>query len=616
MMRGMNRSSAMLLTTAVEAGITSPSELANLMAQGSVESDGYTSMYEGVIYRDADRLIRKVHSAIERFTRSEIEAAVESRDPVSLATILYEKRSDLGNTEAGDGFKFRGRGVFQITGRRNYTAYGNEIGINLVDDPDLAADPEAAAKIAVAFWKRVVPVASRRDPLEAGKKINGGDNSADERVAEAHRWSAFITEDLVRDIQRGILNVDALTAMGDVRGDAEREAERVATIALQRGLNQLGYRDAHDRSLVEDGAYGRGTRAAVTAFQRDHGLHPDGIAGPRTLAAIDEAGRSQVSVADRGVFGPVPPQAASDPLAPYEALRPVPVPRLGTPVPSTDLPSPLAVQPEAQAARHGADPGVLRTQQQLNRLGIRDMQNDPLVEDGIYGSLTRTAVARFQAQEHLPITGKIDDATRAAVESSAFLADLQQSQENLRLSEASVPLANDAPTIQWRDPQGPTIQWRQAPMDPLESEREAAQGHRAGMTHPEAEISLPLSRAPQRMPSLSDPRNPMSADHALYSELGRLVPDASEERLLQFTAACHSHRITEENLHACHIDEKTMSIGFFGSDPFSTPAIVDLNSHPPTAEETVAQIEQHDHRQSQLLEQVQVQQMSRSGPSL
>jgi hypothetical protein len=79
-----------------------------------------------------------------------------------------------------------------------------------------------------------------------------------------------------------------------------RQGEHGAQVlALQAGLDKLGFADAHGRGLSPDGAFGPGTRAAVETFQRAHGLKPDGIAGPQTLRVLHEAMHQQsASLAD------------------------------------------------------------------------------------------------------------------------------------------------------------------------------------------------------------------------------------------------------------------------------------------------------------------------------
>lgn len=64
----------------------------------------------------------------------------------------YEGRKDLGNVVAGDGIRFKGRGIFQCTGRSNYQRYGKRLGLDLLKEPELAARPDVSVRIAVMYW--------------------------------------------------------------------------------------------------------------------------------------------------------------------------------------------------------------------------------------------------------------------------------------------------------------------------------------------------------------------------------------------------------------------------------------------------------------------------------
>lgn len=92
----------------------------------------------------------------------------------------YEGRKDLGNTIAGDGKRFKGRGIFQCTGRANYTAYGKRLGVDLVKEPALAARPDISVRIAVLYWndKGLNAYADRADTKAISRAINRGDPKA------------------------------------------------------------------------------------------------------------------------------------------------------------------------------------------------------------------------------------------------------------------------------------------------------------------------------------------------------------------------------------------------------------------------------------------------------
>lgn len=93
----------------------------------------------------------------------------------------YEGRKDLGNTELGDGRRFRGRGPIQLTGRANYKKFGELLGVDLIGDPDLAAKPEYAFQTAALYWRRkglneLADGGSDEDFKDITIRINGGLN--------------------------------------------------------------------------------------------------------------------------------------------------------------------------------------------------------------------------------------------------------------------------------------------------------------------------------------------------------------------------------------------------------------------------------------------------------
>jgi Predicted chitinase len=95
----------------------------------------------------------------------------------------YEGRADLGNTVKGDGFKYRGRGLIQITGRANYTACGEALGLDLVSHPDYLELPQHAAMSAAWFWstRGLNALADRGEFVKITRRINGGLTGQDDR---------------------------------------------------------------------------------------------------------------------------------------------------------------------------------------------------------------------------------------------------------------------------------------------------------------------------------------------------------------------------------------------------------------------------------------------------
>ena len=97
----------------------------------------------------------------------------------------YEGRKDLGNTMAGDGVRFKGRGVIQITGRANYKACGAALGLDLIAHPELLEQPVNACRSAAWFWKTrgLNELADAGDQVRVTRRINGGTNGLADRLA-------------------------------------------------------------------------------------------------------------------------------------------------------------------------------------------------------------------------------------------------------------------------------------------------------------------------------------------------------------------------------------------------------------------------------------------------
>lgn len=141
-----------LIAAMNDAGITDPSLRAGIAALAQVESDFQPRSEMGYGHTSVAR-IRGLFGGRVADLNDAALARLASNDEAFFDKVYGGAfgRSQLGNTEPGDGFRFRGRGIFQITGRRNYDTFGTKLGIGLTTDPDLANDPQMAAKLAVAF---------------------------------------------------------------------------------------------------------------------------------------------------------------------------------------------------------------------------------------------------------------------------------------------------------------------------------------------------------------------------------------------------------------------------------------------------------------------------------
>lgn len=239
------------------------------LAQIGHESGGLTITEENLNY-SAPRLMAVWPSRFRTLGAAEPFA----RNPQKLGNNVYANRMGNGDTASGDGFRYRGRGYAQITGRDGYREVGDLARLNLETAPEKAAQADHALRSACAFWawKKLSPVADRGDFVELTRRWNGGTIGMDER----RQW-------LVR-----VQNV-VPARMGAPPEEAPR-LDRATIMHVQAVLREA---DLYHGAI--DGIIGRLSRAALRAWQAQHGLRVAGEITAETLASMPprpEAGES------------------------------------------------------------------------------------------------------------------------------------------------------------------------------------------------------------------------------------------------------------------------------------------------------------------------------------
>jgi predicted chitinase len=250
------------------AGINTDLRLQHFMSQIYPETGGLKFLEENLRY-SAKRL-QQVWPG--RFP-TPASAQPFANNPEALANKVYGGR--LGNKQPGDGWRYRGRGMMQTTGRSNYRAAGRE------DDPDALASPEEALRSALTFWKDngCNAIADRDDVGALRKRINGGTHGlADARDALAKAKRIFKASGPVTVLdsrRRPIASFDTIQDAVDsisvdrIRSEAPEPITDPHQVSLvQTWLRNLGYTEVG----TPDGKMGSFTRAAITAYRADKGL--------------------------------------------------------------------------------------------------------------------------------------------------------------------------------------------------------------------------------------------------------------------------------------------------------------------------------------------------------
>lgn len=252
-------------------GITTERRVAHFLSQCAHESAGFRKLEENLNY--SEKALRAVFG---RYFGDppKADAAEYARNPEMIANRVYNdtyRKYKMGNVNEGDGWRFRGRGLKQLTGRYNYTKFGESIGKTAEEAAEYVATPAGAIESACWFWDttKLNEIADTDNVVKMTKKINGGNIGLEDRqkrYAHALKVLGMDADDLGTD--EGHIDVDDI---GVLRKGCKGEGVKMMQEALGIGA---------------DGDFGPGTERALKQWQMSNGLVADGIAGPATLEKL------------------------------------------------------------------------------------------------------------------------------------------------------------------------------------------------------------------------------------------------------------------------------------------------------------------------------------------
>ena len=252
--------------------INTPQRVAGFIAQCAHESGDFRRLEENLNY--SEKALNAVFGRY--FGPGKRDAAEYARNPEKIANYVYQdefRKSKMGNVNEGDGWLFRGRGLKQLTGRDNYTAFGKTVGMTAEEAAEYVATEKGAIESACWFWYKAKcnSFADNGDIVGMSKRINGGTIGLEDRV---RRWNEALE----------ILGAPA-PAPADVSEDVEDIIDDIGV--LRKGSRGEGVKIMQEAlGIGADGIFGPGTERALKDWQAANGLVADGIAGPATFAKL------------------------------------------------------------------------------------------------------------------------------------------------------------------------------------------------------------------------------------------------------------------------------------------------------------------------------------------
>lgn len=253
--------------------INTAQRIAAFLAQCGHESVNFTVTEENLNYSAAN--LQKTWP--KRFN-SKLAAQV-ARQPQRIAEIAYGGR--MGNTQPGDGWKFRGQGIIQLTGRDNFTRFGKTLNKTAEQVIDYIKTKEGAVEAAAWYWS----INNLNKWVDAGDfdglsdAINIGRKTA--KVGDAH---GYADRKKRYDVALSVLSGKTPTVPTTTAYKTTPQPSPRTMKVGSRGVNVKKLQEA--LGVTADGSFGPNTEAALKAWQEANGLLADGIAGPATTAKL------------------------------------------------------------------------------------------------------------------------------------------------------------------------------------------------------------------------------------------------------------------------------------------------------------------------------------------
>ena len=243
--------------------INTPNRIAGFFAQCGHESMNFTALSENLNYRA--ETLEKLFS--KYFSKAGRNATDYAKQPEKIANVIYANRMGNGDTASGEGHLFRGRGVIQLTGKDNYTAFSKSVGMTVEQVIDYVQTKKGALESACWYWnsRKINMACDEGDIVKMTKLVNGGSIGLEDRHKHYDKALAI----LGGAVPAPIANAAAIPGVLK-KGSTGENVKRLQA--------ELG--------LADDGVFGPGTEAAVKKWQASNGLAADGIVGPKTLAKL------------------------------------------------------------------------------------------------------------------------------------------------------------------------------------------------------------------------------------------------------------------------------------------------------------------------------------------